>query len=241
MALVNGLRPPVIPNPVYLYGGSRYRELFQLPVVDERFVEGPIEWLLPWGAVRRWTGKTLNPFGLAEVGRAFGFFDTVPLVELAQKGVDFGARDLRPGLRPAGADHGSPEQWDRFRRDLLPEMLAAGQARGVFGKADAEAAIVHPVAIVDKAKPKPGQPQKSRMIHNLAGRLRDPVTGKRFPSFNDSTPYTELPSVPLARVSDVVAALVMLAALGFQDSVHGGTIDLKAAYYQVAIHVSQFL
>ena len=209
--------------------------------MDALFAEGPLDWFPPWGSVRRWTGKTLNPFGLELVGRTFGFFDTAPLVELARKGVDFGAQGLCPGLRPAGRDQGSPEQWDRFRRDLLPEMLAAGQARRVVVEEEVAVTVVHPVAIVDKARTNPDAPVKSRMIHNLAGRLRDPSTGKIFPSFNDSTPHEHLPSVPLARVSDVVSALVLLASLGFQSTVHGGTIDLKAAYYQVALHASQFL
>ncbi len=96
--------------------------------------------------------KTLNPFGLEVVGRTFGFFDTEPLLDLARKGVDFGVRGLRPGLRPAGSDHGTPEHWERFRRDLLPEMLASGPARKVLGDTEAASAIVHPVAIMDKAR-----------------------------------------------------------------------------------------
>jgi hypothetical protein len=176
----------------------------------------------------------VNPFGLEAVGRAFNYFDTVPLVTLARRGVDFGAVGLEPGLVPVGSDRGTPEQWDRFRNIMLPEMVASQQARCVVEPGERARVILHPIAIEDKAKPPPGQPQKSRMIHNLAGRLRCKTSGRRFKSFSDSTPHEELPSVPLARISDIIFALVLLESLGFRATVHGGTVDLQAAYYQVA-------
>jgi hypothetical protein len=213
-----------------MYGGLAYRALFQLPAVTADFAGGPIDWCVPWGSVRRWTGKALNPFGLQALGTLFGFLDTAPLVTMARKGVDFGASGLRPGLRPVGSDRGSDEQWARFGEVMLPAMVAAGQARRVWDPGEAARVIVHPLAIEDKAKPPPGQPQKSRMIHNLAGCLWDSATGERFPSFNDSTPWHDLPSVPLAKVTDLVAALCLLASLGHRSSIHGGTIDLQAAY-----------
>ena len=224
-----------------MYGGSAYREAFLLPPVTVAFCEGPMEWAPSGQGLPRWRGSTLNPFGLERVGQAFGFFDTEPLVRLAKKGVDFGAAGLPPGLRPVGSDCGSAEQWARFGSSMLPDMLALGQARLVTDPIAAAKVIVHPVAIVDKAKPPPGKPQKSRMIHNLAGRLWDPVSRLRFPSFNDATPHKDLPSVPLAQVSDVVAALVLLSREGFRETVHGATVDLQAAYYQVALHVSKLL
>ena len=186
-------------------------------------------------------GKTLNPFALELLGSEFGFFDTAPLVAMAKQGVDFGAAGLPGGLRPVGADRGTAVQWDRFRTSMLPDMLASGQARCVTDPADISRTIIHPIAIEDKAKPPPGKPQKSRMIHNLAGRLWDPVSRRRYPSFNDATPFGDLPSVPLTKVAEVVSVIVLLARAGYRDSLHGATIDLQAAYYQVALHVSQLL
>ena len=147
MALVNGLRPPG-GNPVYLFGGTRYREVFALPAVDDSFLVGPIPWVLPWRKLPLWTRRTLKPFGLLELGRAFYIFDTPSLVEMARKGVDFGAAGLVAGLRPAGRDQGTPEQWARFGSTMLPEMLATGQARRVWDPGEVARVIVHPVAIV---------------------------------------------------------------------------------------------
>ena len=42
-------------------------------------------------------------------------------------------------------------------------------------------------------------------------------------------------------MTEVVATIVLLARAGHRDTIHGATIDLQAAYYQVALHASQLL
>ena len=128
---------------MYQFGGARYREVFKLPAVDESFLEGPVDWVLPWKSLPLWTRRTLNPFGLQALGRAFGYFDTPSLVEMARKGVDFGASGLVAGLRPAGRDQGTPEQWERFGSSMLPDMLTQGQAKRVWDPGEAARVIGH--------------------------------------------------------------------------------------------------
>ena len=63
--------------------------------------------------------------------------------------------------------------------------------------------------------------------------------GDRLPSLNESTPWQDLPSVSLTTISQIIMVLLLLASLGYKDTISLTSVDLESAYYQVPLVFGQ--
>ena len=230
------VRPPEEPpplNPVYVFGGAEYEERNARPVITPGFVEdGPLTWSLPAGQTL-WSESTLNPFAFQYLGSLFGFFDTANLVRLIKEHVRFAPVGLPGGLSGRQSSVGTVDGVVYMRNVLLPQMLRDHQVRKATG-GELRKVIVHPIFMEPKSKQ-----GTFRMIHNLSAALFG--QGTRWPSFNAATPHHLLPKVGLCKVREILETLALLDALGYRGRIRGATIDLKAAYYSVRVHISDVL
>ncbi len=222
----------ILTNPVYQWEGERYKtEVFHLPEVDWREWESDLHFSPPFELSSEF--DKVHPDAIQWLGDQTGWKDTEWVVMMVREGVRFGARGIPPGAKGSRGNSGHPEGIAFLKEKLLPDMLRLRQARAASAS-EALLARISPITMIPKSTD-----GEWRMIHDLSCVLV--VDGRRTTSFNEATPHEWLPKVQLCRVEQVVATLLKLQALGFQDTIHLASIDLHAAYWQIRVHVSQLL
>ena len=215
-------------NGVYWFGNGEYKQRFTLFPVESFLHQSPSEFVYPIG-LSPWHRKTMNPFAFAWMGKQLAHFDTLSVVQWLRSGVDFGFKGIPFGSSSRLRNSGTDEGYTYFREVIIPKQLRKSQIKKITNKIEKDETVIVPVALIPKTKA-----GTFRLIHNLKADLVSP-TGDHLPSLNDSSPWELIPSVGLANVGEIIVLLVLLQALGFQDTIHMASFDLESAYYQIPL------